>query len=150
VEIVEGLKEGDRVAAAATFFLDSESQLRAGLQNYEADPAQAPPLSGATVEITFRPLSDALAAGDNTFEVTVKDQQGHPVSDADVSVALSMPAMPTMNMPAMRNETRLPSVGGGVYRGAGQVMMAGRWDATVTVIRSGRRVGSRQFAVVAR
>ncbi len=59
-------------------------------------------------------------------------------------------AMPTMNMPAMRNETKLPPVGGGVYRGPGQVMMAGRWDVTVTVTRGGQRLGSRQLAVVAR
>ena len=55
-----------------------------------------------------------------------------------------------MNMPAMRNETKLTSVGGGLYRGPGQVMMGGRWDVTVTVNRSGQRVGSQQFALVAR
>jgi hypothetical protein len=61
-----------------------------------------------------------------------------------------MAAMPTMNMPAMRNETKLPPVGGGVYRGSGQVMMAGRWDVTVNVSKDGQRLGSKQFAVVAR
>jgi hypothetical protein len=30
------------------------------------------------------------------------------------------------------------------------VLMAGRWDATVTVTRSGQRIGSKQFAVTAR
>jgi hypothetical protein len=58
--------------------------------------------------------------------------------------------MPTMNMPAMRNEVRLSSAGGGVYRGTGQVMMAGRWDATVTVTRGGQRVAAKQLTVVAR
>jgi hypothetical protein len=29
-------------------------------------------------------------------------------------------------------------------------MMAGRWDVTVDVSRGGQRLGSRQFAVVAR
>jgi hypothetical protein len=61
-----------------------------------------------------------------------------------------MPAMPTMNMPAMRNETKLPHVGGGVYRGPGQVMTAGRWDITVSVSKTGQRLGSRQFALVVR
>jgi hypothetical protein len=41
-------------------------------------------------------------------------------------------------------------VGNGVYRGPGQVMMAGRWDATVNVLRGGQRIGSRQVSVVAR
>jgi hypothetical protein len=61
-----------------------------------------------------------------------------------------MPAMPTMNMPAMRNETKLPHVGGGVYRGPGQVMMAGRWDVTVTVAKGGQQLGRKQLAAVAR
>jgi hypothetical protein len=50
----------------------------------------------------------------------------------------------------MRNEMNLSAAGGGVYRGMGQVMMAGRWEATVTVTRGGQRVGSKQLAVVAR
>src|SRR5207249_9389599 len=41
VEIVEGLKEGEQVATGATFFLDSESQLRASLQGYEPLPKQS-------------------------------------------------------------------------------------------------------------
>ena len=39
VEILEGLKDGEQVATGAAFFLDSESQLRAALQGYEAAPA---------------------------------------------------------------------------------------------------------------
>jgi hypothetical protein len=54
-----------------------------------------------------------------------------------------------MNMPAMRSEAKLPSVGGGAYRGSGQVMMAGRWDATVIVTRGGQRLGTKQLPVVA-
>ena len=61
-----------------------------------------------------------------------------------------MPAMPTMNMPAMRNEVKLSPTGSGIYRGTGQVMMAGRWDATITVTRAGQRLGSSQTTVVAR
>ncbi len=80
----------------------------------------------------------------------VKDGSGQPVTDAEVTVQLFMPAMPTMNMPAMRNETKLPHVGGGVYRGPGQVMMAGRWDVTVTIVKNGQQLGRKQLAVVAR
>ena len=59
-----------------------------------------------------------------------------------------MPAMPTMNMPAMRSEAKLPRAGGGVYRGTGQMPMAGRWDATIIVTRAGQRLGTKQLAVV--
>jgi hypothetical protein len=58
--------------------------------------------------------------------------------------------MPTMNMPAMRNETRLTHAGGGVYRGPGQVMMAGRWDVTITVTKAGQVLGRKQFALATR
>jgi nitrogen fixation protein FixH len=88
--------------------------------------------------------------GDNQLEVIVKDASGKPIEDGEVSVQFFMAAMPTMNMPAMRNEVKLSPAGGGVYRGMGQVMMAGRWDATVTVTRGGQRVGSKQLTVVAR
>lgn len=152
IEIVEGVKEGEQVATGATFFLDSESQLRAGLQNYEA-PAAAPggpPAAGPVLDIVFRTQPDPPRTGESLFEVAVKDAGGQPVADADVSVQLFMPAMPTMNMPAMRNETKLPHVGGGVYRGPGQVMMAGRWDVTITVAKGGQQLGRKQLAVVAR
>ena len=151
IEILSGVKEGEQVATSATFFLDSESQLRAGLQNYEAPPgAGGSSASRPTLDITFRPQPNPPKMGEATFEVTVKDPARGPVTDAEVSVTLFMPAMPTMNMPAMRNETKLPHAGNGVYRGPGMVMMAGRWDATVTVTKAGQTLGSKQFAVVAR
>lgn len=152
IEILDGVKEGEQVATGATFFLDSESQLRAGLQNYEAPAAAgaSTPSASATLDISFRTLADPPKTGDNTFEVIVKDKAGQPVTDAEVSVQLFLPAMPTMNMPARRNETKLPPAGGGVYRGPGQVLIAGRWEATVTVTRTGERLGSRQFPLVAR
>jgi hypothetical protein len=58
--------------------------------------------------------------------------------------------MPTMNMPAMKSDAKLSPAGGGVYRGNGQVMTAGRWDATVTVVRGGQLLGTKQLPVVAR
>jgi hypothetical protein len=37
-----------------------------------------------------------------------------------------------------------------VYRGSGNVRMAGHWDVTVVVTRNGRRIGSKQTTVMAR
>jgi RND family efflux transporter MFP subunit len=151
VEIVDGLEEGEEVATGATFFLDSESQLRAAVRGFEAAPgAAAPTAPGQGIAITFRPQPDPPRTGDTTLEVAVRDASGMPVSDADVSVTFFMAAMPAMNMPAMRNAAKLQHVGGGVYRGTGQVVMAGRWDVTVDVMRGGQRLGSRQLSIVAR
>jgi len=151
VEIVDGAREGERVAVSATFFLDSESQLRAGLQNYEAAPATpGDPQPSAAIGMSFRALADPPKTGDNTFEVVLKDPAGRPVTDAEVSVRLFMPAMPTMNMPAMENDAPLVHTGGGVYRGPGQVLSGGRWDVTVTARRGTQQLGRKQFALVAR
>ena len=80
----------------------------------------------------------------------MKGADGQPVADADVAVQMFMPAMPTMSMPAMRNETKLLHVGGGVYRGMGQVLMAGHWDVTVVVSKAGQQLGQKQLALAAR
>lgn len=147
-EVLSGVSEGDEVAASATFFLDSESQLRGALQNYERAPAPQSERPSAALDVTFRTDPDPPHTGETTFIVTVKDAAGQPIADADVGVVLFMPAMPTMNMPAMRSDTKLVAAGGGVYRGTGQVMTPGRWDVTVNVSRAGKPLGARQFAVV--
>jgi RND family efflux transporter MFP subunit len=151
VQILEGLEEGEQVATNAAFFIDSESQLRAALEGFAAPPAPAEPAApGERLQIAYSSRPDPPRTGDNSFEVTVRDPDGAPVTDGEVTVTFYMAAMPTMNMPAMRTEAALMHGGGGVYRGTGTVAMAGRWEVTVTVTRSGRRAGSRQFAVVAR
>ena len=108
------------------------------------------PSAGPALDIVFRARPDPPKIGDNQFEVVVTDPAGQPVTDGEVTVQLFMPAMPTMNMPAMRFEAMLPHAGGGVYRGSGQVIMAGRWDVTVTVGKGGQQAGRKQFAIVAR
>jgi hypothetical protein len=116
-----------------------------------------PPAAGADaaanrerLSITFRSQPDPPRSGENQFEAVVKTPDGTPVTNAQVTVVFFMAAMPSMNMPAMRNEAKLAHAGNGVYRGAGQVMMAGRWDVTVNVLRDGQRIGSQQLSVVAR
>jgi membrane fusion protein, copper/silver efflux system len=153
VEILEGLESGQRVASSALFFLDSESQLRAALEGYQPTPglgtsSVAPSSQKLQIELTTDP--QPLKAGTATFIVSVHDVDGRGVSDAEVTVLLYMPPMPSMNMPAMRAEARLSALGDGKYRGRGDVLMAGRWDVTITVARGGTRVGSRQLTLVAR
>ena len=151
IHVVEGLKEGDEVATGAAFFLDSESQLRGALQGYEATSARpGGSTASAQVDIAFRTVPDPAKTGDNVFEAVVKDAGGTAIDDAEVSVQLFMAAMPAMNMPAVRSETKLTAAGSGIYRGTGQVMSAGRWDVTVTVVRKGQRIGRKSLPLVAR
>lgn len=152
IEIVEGVKEGEQVATGATFFLDSESQLRASLRGYESlpGPTAEPAAAAKRADVSFRTVTDPPKIGDNQLEATVKDGSGQPIDDAQVAVQFLMPAMPTMNMPAMRSETTLKPAGKGVYRGSGRLATAGRWEVTVTATRGGERLGSRQLAIVVR
>ena len=151
VQILDGLEAGERVATGASFFLDSESQLRAaagGWEEQKADTAGA--AAGNGLAITLSTTPDPPRNGENEFSVVVKNAAGAAVEDAQVKVVLYMPAMPSMNMPAMTSEATLAHGGGGTYRGKGMVSMAGRWDVTVTVSRGSDRLGTRQTSIVAR
>ena len=100
--------------------------------------------------ITLQSQPTPARAGENQFEVTVKDEHGMAISDADVSLAFFMPAMPSMKTAEMRSSAKLTHAGNGVYRGKGSLGTAGRWDATVVVMRGGKRLGSMQTIVTAR
>lgn len=150
VEVLDGLMEGEQVASSATFFLDSESQLRGALQNYEPPPSASSDAASPALDVTFRTEPDPPRTGDTTLVVGLKDSNGQPIADADVKVVLFMPPMPTMNMPAARSEATLVAAGGGLYRGTAEVMIPGRWTVTVNVARGGNPLGARQFAVVAK
>ena len=101
-------------------------------------------------DITFKTTPNPPVTGKNTVEVTVKDSAGKPVTDAEVSATFFMAAMPSMKMPEMKNTIALKHVKDGMYSGAGQVMMAGNWDVTVSVKRSGKEIGSKKFPVSAK
>jgi hypothetical protein len=50
----------------------------------------------------------------------------------------------------MRSKADLSSAGDGVYRGNGQVMMAGNWEVTVMAMRNGQELGSKKLTVTAK
>jgi hypothetical protein len=112
-------------------------------------PAASSQTPAGNVEVTLTTQPDPPRVGETTFEAMVM-MGGQPVTDADVSVELFMAAMRAMNMPEMRNSVALTHEGGGRYRGTGNVMMAGSWDATVSVKRNGQDVGARKVPLVAK
>ena len=103
---------------------------------------------GVTIDFSSEP--DPPKSGDNTIEVTVRQPDGTAITDAMVTAVFSMPAMPAMNMPAMRTEATLSHVEGGRYQGMGQLSMSGTWNVTVTATRDGEPIGRRSFSIVAK
>ena len=104
---------------------------------------------GHSLAIQFRTLAAAIQ-GENKVEVVVKQPDGKPVTDAQVTVTFRMPAMPSMNMPEMHSTVSLASQEDGRYVGAGQLEMTGSWNVTVTVSRDGSQLGSSRFALQAK
>ena len=154
VEVASGLVEGQQVASGATFFIDSESQLRAAMEGYEAVP---PPSGGGDataaqqgLAIDFRTDPDPPSHGDNMLVVVVRDASGAAVTGAEVNVRFYMAPMPSMNMPAMRADAVLLGGEKGEYHGHANISMAGRWDVTVTVARGGQRLGTKNLGITAR
>jgi RND family efflux transporter MFP subunit len=150
IEIRSGLAEGDVVATGATFFIDSESQLRAAIPGFESPPTVDSAAGAEALRVDLVTEPDPPRAGDNSFVVSVRDAAGAPVADATVTVTLFMPAMPSMDMPAMRSQATLLAQGAGQYRGRVEVGMSGRWDVTIDVVRGGRTIGRVERAIVAR
>ena len=89
-----------------------------------------------------------VKSGANEFEVMVKGADNKPLSGADVSVLFVMPK--TATMAEMRNEVKLKPSGAGMYMGSGNVMMAGKWNVTVSVKQSGKEVGQKTLALTAK
>ena len=106
--------------------------------------------SAEGLNIRFQSRPDPPESGSNAIEVSVTDRTGAPVTDATVTVVFSMPAMPAMNMPAMRSDAPLTHAGNGTYRGTGQLSMTGTWNVNVTVSRGAETVGTSTFSIVAK
>jgi nitrogen fixation protein FixH len=115
----------------------------------KSEQATPPAAATSAPDITFKSDPDPVKTGENTFEVMVM-QDGKPVDDAAVSAEFYMPAMPQMKMPEMRMKTDLAPAGNGVYRGTGQVAMAGNWDVTVIAMRGGQELATKKLTVTAK
>jgi hypothetical protein len=102
-----------------------------------------------SVSLTLTTRPSPLGLGQNFFEVLVKDAKGQPVTNADVSLVLVMPADPKTKHPEMRTEGKLNNVGAGKYNGIAMVTMAGDWDVTVAASRSGKELARKSQRVTA-
>lgn len=104
--------------------------------------ANALPLSqnveGMTV--VFDSATKPPRAGKNGFAVRVRNAAGQPVTDARVTLALSMPSM-NMGGPTVTAK----HAGDGVYKAAVKLSMTGPWQAKVSLVRPGQRTVASTF-----
>ncbi len=151
--VIAGLQEGERVVTQGNFLVDSQSRITGGMtglfggsKEFDHGKNEAP---GADMKFSFRSDPATPKGGSQaTVYVTLYDSSGKPVSDAQVKVALIMPAMPAMNMPEMRSEAVL-SWNGSSYAGKVKVPTAGAWNVEVEASRGGQLLGSYRARLMA-
>jgi hypothetical protein len=84
-------------------------------------------------------LSPYPPAGFSTanFDVTLKDESGQAVSDASITLDLTMPEMPMPN-----NKVAAKYTDNGLYQGAGRFTMRGWWRIEVIIQRGGEKLSA--------
>lgn len=148
------LKNRSTAAAALTVALLNVTACggRDGASDSAAAVGAVMPAGGASdgLVVTLGTEPTPPAKGDNTVVVTVRNPDGSPVKSGNVKAVFSMPAMPSMNMPAMRSDAALQHQGEGRYRGTGQLSMGGTWNVTITISDGAKEVATRQTSIVAK
>jgi Cu(I)/Ag(I) efflux system membrane fusion protein len=159
--VISGVKPGERIVTNGNFLIDSQTRLTGGMTGLfggskEFGDHQTP--GGGTPEtssvkaakITYRTDPDPLqGAAPAKFYVQLVDATGNSIADAQVSVTLVMPAMPSMNMPEMRAAANL-SWTGKEYTGTINVPTAGSWTTTIEGTRGAQVLASQHVRLTAR
>ena len=103
-------------------------------------PSNALPANAATqkagnlnVTLALTPFPP-VSFQQTTFDITITDEKGNAVSDAKVSLDLTMPSM---WMPS--NKPQAQSLGAGKYQATGRFTMRGGWQIAVIVERGSEK-----------
>jgi nitrogen fixation protein FixH len=162
--VSSGLALGDKVVLNGNFLIDSQAHLSSGVSGLyggskefaAAQPAAsssgAKGAQPAAVKFDFHAEPSPMKAGEeNTFHVNLTDAAGKPIADAQVTVTLIMPAMPSMGMPEMKNSIALPwDSSHQMYMAKGQPGMAGTWTIVVEARKNGGMIASSHTHLAAR
>ncbi len=113
---------------------------RAGASPTPQPTASAPSANNATqkagnwnVTLALTPYPP-VSFQTTTFDITITDERGNAISDAQVSLDLTMPSM---WMPS--NKPQAQSLGAGRYQAAGRFTMRGAWQIAVIVQRGAEK-----------
>ena len=144
--VLAGLRSGERIVTEGNFLLDSQTRIGGGMSGLfggskEFNQQSSAPVS-ARWKVSFRSDPATPQGGSEaTVFVSVLDNVGKPVTDAQVKTILFMPAMPAMGMSEMREAANL-SWKNSEYSGAIKVPTSGTWTVTVEVSRDGQALTS--------
>lgn len=117
------------LAAGIAYAKDYEVQKKAGEFNVLVKIDKNPPI-----------------AGDNNIIIAIKDAEGKEVTDANIVIDYTMPAM--AGMPAMRYKADA-ELKGREYKAEMNLSMAGSWNIAVKITRAGK-TSTMRFTVDAR
>jgi Cu(I)/Ag(I) efflux system membrane fusion protein len=164
-QVLSGVKEGEKIATSSVFLLDSESRLSeamgamagmpgmstAGTQDVkgtEGTKMDAPAKSGPqekkiqdlTLALSTRP--EKVKAGETVLRLKITDKAGNLVKDAQVSFQYTMQGMVASKADATLSKD-------GFYETKANLPMAGEWEVTAMVRRSGQKEIQGKFTVAA-
>lgn len=151
--VLKGLAAHQSIVTSANFLIDSESQLQAAAGGFvpppnaggSTSPGAGPANTNASIDFTTIP--NPPQKGSNNFRVSVTGPGNTPVSGANVTVTFFMPAMPAMGMAAIKATANLSERIAGVYEGTGSLGSGGTWQVTVTVLKNGQLLATKQLSM---
>jgi len=153
VIVLKGLKAGDRIVSSANFLVDSEAQLQAAIGSFAPPPPGAGAAAAAMnapseqAAIDFRTEPTPPRKGSNTLRVKLTSADGKSITAAQVTVTFYTPAMPAMGMAAIKKVATLADKGNGTYEDALELPSGGSYQVTVTAMKDGKTIGSKQLNV---
>ncbi len=149
--VLKGLRAGQEIVASANFLIDSESQLQAALGSFAPPPpgASAAAASAPTANVDLTTEPNPPQRGSNLVRIALSDPAGKPIRGAEVSVIFFMPAMPAMQMAAMKAEGKAIERAPGQYVANVDLQSGGTWQVTVIASKAGAQIASREFSVAA-
>jgi len=141
------------ILAGAAFIMMRRSHMRGMMENVTIGNLHAVTANGTSISVPASQLPENTAAqesdglvvifalnpypptmtGTSTFDVTLTDPSGQPVSGAAITLDMTMPGM---WMPT--NQPVLTEGEGGHYSGPGQFTMRGLWRIEVIITRDGK------------
>lgn len=139
-----GVRSVLTATAVSVLLLTLHAGIRPSLVAAQSSPSTS---QKANIELTTEP--SPAQKGTNTVRVKLTDQSGQPISGAEVTVTFLMPAMPSMNMAAMKTVIKGAEKGEGMYEGKGDLGSGGIWQVTITAHQNGQIIGTKKLTVKA-